>query len=696
MDCAFEKGETISLGLDSFVIEDVIGRGASSIVYRAKHQKMRTKHLLKEYNPQGIELYRDSDNVLRVKNKSEQKRFDEGLDRFKAGYERQINLRTNTSLTNSICNIQRIYEGYGTKFIEMSVLYGKSYDQVTEKSLKDLLLRIKTIAKTVSCFHDMGYLLLDIKPANIFTDPGDVSTIWLFDFDSVVSMSDLGEFDDWNPSSTSGWYAPELEDEDCKDYIDGRTDVYSIGMILYYKLTGKLLKAGRKSPQKLNVPLDSTVGLFKDIDSSVLDQLIDILSHTLCSFKHRWSTEELIKKLDSLEAALSEPTQPAPTVPNQSQVNVDKVEKQISKLHITILFAAILICIPIFFLCLGSLFSESEKPNNSPTETAQLNHLQQTETTETVSNNMSTSESTADTYADTEPTSIAEDPTTPPTQSTEESTYPSSLTEGSDIAYSIDTIAYVSEDFRSLIVTNDGVVYYIDGSTIFNSSSNDSIDMLSAFDAPLENGYLAYDPYHDVVYLLAGGTLSVYDITDLGAPKLIMDNATIQLEYTSAVTPQIAVLPDGSLLVPADLDGTYRVNTNNSQITSFSRIYSLESTYSRVVGDYILEWRGGSKDATVYPLAGGQEYDIQLEQDAPYNAVCAVQDKVQFYADGIGVCEFGIGGEFSVLIAQENIRINDYQPLDYTNIWSIAANESGTVAFYDRSLDCIRLIFSEL
>lgn len=719
MNCAFKKGETISLGLDSFVIEDIVGRGASSIVYRAKHQEKRTGHLLKEYNPQGIELYRDSNKVLRVKNKSEQKRFGEGLKRFKEGYERQINLRMNTSLTNSICNIQRIYEGYGTEFIEMSVLNGKSYDQVTEKTLKDLLLRIKAIAKTASCFHNLEYLLIDIKPANIFTDPGDAGTIWLFDFDSVVSLTDLSKSDNWNPSSTSGWYAPELEDEDCKDYIDGRTDVYSIGMILYYKLTGKLLKAGMKTPQKLNISIDSTAGLLKDIDSSVLNLLTEILSNTLCSFKYRWPTEKLIsnlekliKELDSLEAAscdsvkstADEHAGPGPSTPVHVQVDVevdnnpvvDNVKKQFSKLSRTIIAAAILICIPIFFLVFGSLLPESEAPASGVVETTQTDHLQQAGTTDTAA------EPTANTQTEPNSTTTTEDPTTVPTHGIEESAPPSTPDSQSKNAYVIDTIAYTSDNFRSLIVTNDGVVYYLDGSIISNSSDDVSLDMQSDFDAPLENGYLAYDPYNDIVYLLAGGSLSIYDISDLSNPKLVLDDTIcpdivqIVLDYNSGVTPQIAILPDGSLLVPAYLDGTYRVNIANKHFAPFTHIYNLQSPYyAKVVGDYILKLREASTEAKVIPMYGGQEYDIQLDKESPYFATCSVQDKVWFYDDGIGVCQFDIDGTFCILIPQGDIMIRDYQTLDSTHIGIISANENGVIAFYDHYIDCIRYISPE-
>ena len=701
MDYAFRKGEIISLGSDAFVIEDIIGRGASSIVYRAKHQKKCTEHLLKEYNPQGMELYRDSLNVLHINNKSDREKFDDGLVRFTASYELQRKLREDAILKNSICNIQGFHEGYGTKFIEMTVFSGQSYDKIEEKTLKDLLLRIKAITKTVSRFHSKGYLLLDIKPANIFTIPENIETIMLFDFDSVVSLADLSKSKDWNPSSTLGWYAPELKDHaDRKNTIEAKTDIYSIGMILYAKLTGKTLETGTKTPKKLNIPLDPTVGLLKDVDISVLDPLVEMLSHTLCCITYRWRAEEfirkleeIIKKLDRLEDASLEQAQSASSATIQVQVNVDKddrVEKQLSKLHRTIIAAAVLICIPIFLLLFGSLLSDSKAPASSTSDTTQMEQLQQPEQTDVVV------ELTANMQTETSPTAITEAPTTMPMQEIEESAVPSIPDNENGKVYAIDTIAYTSENFRSLIVTNDGTVIYLDGSTIVNVNNSISADMKTDFGEPLENGYLAYDPYNDIVYLLAGGSLTIYNITNLSNPVLVADDFSIRLAYDSDIAEQIAVLPDGSLLVPADLDGTYRIDLAHKQAVSFTHLYKMHPpAFRKVIGNSIVEMYAEDTKAVVMPLTGGQEYRITLETEAPHDeARCAntIMDEIWFYRSGIGVCSINQDGKYSVVIDQKEIQINDYQTLDYTNIWAFATNSNGVVAFYDNSLKCIRCI----
>lgn len=699
MDCPFTPGEILSLQNESFVIEGIIGRGASSIVYRARRRGMHTEHLLKEYHPQDIGLYRDGDRNLHVQDPRMRKRFQDGLARFKAGYDIQIRLRSDhETLKNNISNVQNIYEGYGTSFIEMTVFSGKSYDQVAERSLKELLLRVKAITRTVSNIHKAGYLLLDIKPANIFTAPDQADMIMLFDFDSAVKKRDIIDLDDWEASSTRGWCAPELMLRNYKECINEKTDVYAIGMILYHKLTGNLLKeTGAMPPKNLMVCLgtvNTDLPLLKSEDESILQSLVDLLSHTLCHINYRWSTEKLIASLDRLiteldriKFAADQSAKSNPPVPVPGH-DVEKVEKQISKLHITILVALILICLPIYFLCFGSLLPAIKEAVSETAET-QSDLQKQENVVQTMS--QSTAPAQYDPVRETEPSAAV------PSQGEEKYTTPASLDNQEECKYVIDTIAHTSDNFRSLIITNAGVVYYLDGNTVFNATNGIRLDMQTDFYRPLDNGYLAYDPYNDIVYLLAGGNLAIYNISDMNDPKLVLDPdiSRISLAYNSSVTPQIEVLPDGSLLVPADSDGTYRIDLKNNSVSQFSRIYYLQSPYyARVFEDTIMTLRGGDTEVSVMPLYGGQERVFQLPSNAPYEeAVCQVGNQILFYVNGIGACQIDANGAYTTRIVQDNIRVNDYQSLNSCNIWSISANYAGVIAFYDNTLKCIRCIW---
>lgn len=271
--------------------------------------------------------------------------------------------------------------------------------------------------------------------------------------------------------------------------------------------------------------------------------------------------------------------------------------------------------------------------------------------------------------------------------------------------YVIDSIAYNLTEFRSMVIDNAGVAYYINGDIIYNSSDTKTLSLLSDFDTPLTNAYLAYDPYHDIVYLLSGGTLKIHDITDLQAPTLVLDDTSCpnllkadggKLAYESYITPQIAVLKDGSILVPIDDAGTYRINPINNTVTRFSRLYNFSPPYfAKVIGNSIIKIREGSIQATIIPLSGGEEYDVELEETTPNNSelsVCSNNEFLFFFVEGRGFCQLDASGKLSVLISQNSIQIDDYQRLENMNIWCIDMNTSKQVVFYDNTLKCIRYL----
>lgn len=272
--------------------------------------------------------------------------------------------------------------------------------------------------------------------------------------------------------------------------------------------------------------------------------------------------------------------------------------------------------------------------------------------------------------------------------------------------YEIDTIAANLYDFRSMVMNNAGDIYYIDGSIIYNTKNTQTLNLATDFALSLSNPYLCYDYYYDIVYLLAGGSLTIYDITDFSAPKLVLDDNNCpaltqgsgrsQLAYTSMPTPQISVLENGSLLIPFESSGTGIVNPQNKTIISGTPIYSLLSPYyAKVIDGQVVTFRAGDSKATIQNLNSETKSEIEYNIETPdnkCNSLCAKYGYISFYLDSIGVCLYDINEGVYVLIPQEHIKIKDYQSLDYTNIWGIDMSLNDYLAFYDNSLKCIRLI----
>ena len=74
MDRYLVKGQKLRFDdiAGTFVIQEMIGRGASCVVYYAhllNENGICTEHLLKEYNPKHLDMSRDEDGTLKIKDK---------------------------------------------------------------------------------------------------------------------------------------------------------------------------------------------------------------------------------------------------------------------------------------------------------------------------------------------------------------------------------------------------------------------------------------------------------------------------------------------------------------------------------------------------------------------------------------------------------------------------------------------------
>ncbi len=144
-------------------------------------------------------------------------------------------------------NIVTIYDSgtaTGGHYLVMDYIAGQSLDEYIQSpnapgSINETLQLFKKICGAVSAAHLAGIIHRDLKPSNIRID--SVGEPHILDFglakvplsDSEASMMTMtGQFIGSLP-----WASPE-QAEGMPDKIDVRTDVYSLGVILYQILTG--------------------------------------------------------------------------------------------------------------------------------------------------------------------------------------------------------------------------------------------------------------------------------------------------------------------------------------------------------------------------------------------------------------------------------------------------------------------------
>ena len=305
MDIIYQKGQVIKLDNKELRVEKVVGRGASSVVYLTEDIHQGTQHLIKEYNPKYIKLSRGDDSSIYC-NDEDKEKYIKGLQKFEMAKSLQVYLRKKyPELTNNIANIQFFEKAYNTAYIDMTFFEGETFDNTQEPSLLKLLLRIKTICKTVSFYHDEGYLYLDLKPENVFfmNDTDDISL--LFDFDSVIRKDEIK-----NSTAfyyTKSWSAPE---QILGQYglISEAADIFSIGEMLFFKLFARHSKdCERRSFSRYDF-MESVV--CKKVSPLALDKLSSVLKSSICLVRsNRYSSlHDFIDDLDCIINMLNQKT----------------------------------------------------------------------------------------------------------------------------------------------------------------------------------------------------------------------------------------------------------------------------------------------------------------------------------------------------------------------------------------------------
>ncbi len=229
---------------ETFTVLEVRGRGGSSFVYKVR-SRTGNIYVLKEFFPSYI--HGDSDALSRVDNEIIVKddckeEFARLLNKFESTYN-FINNYLKANVDAGLQNVSYIgiCKGNNTCYMQMTYDSGVSYDKIADENVNFIFRVALAAAKAVKQFHNAGYLLMDIKPANILVlrngDEYVTDFIKLFDFDSVtdISVADSlrGSFE-----LTPGFAPPETVE--CKKYkINETSDIYELGAMVRKRLTEK-------------------------------------------------------------------------------------------------------------------------------------------------------------------------------------------------------------------------------------------------------------------------------------------------------------------------------------------------------------------------------------------------------------------------------------------------------------------------
>lgn len=146
----------------------------------------------------------------------------------------------------------------GTPVLVMELLEGESLQQSLDREDKLPLAAAAAlflgVVAGVRAAHAAGVVHCDLKPDNVFlaNGPGGTLVPKLVDFGIArlwVAASEREVADRHNPAGTPAYMSPEQAFNQTD--LDGRADIWSLGMTLYETLSGVLPRSGHASPQTL-------------------------------------------------------------------------------------------------------------------------------------------------------------------------------------------------------------------------------------------------------------------------------------------------------------------------------------------------------------------------------------------------------------------------------------------------------------
>jgi len=287
-----QKGTTIA---ERYTILEELGRGGMGVVYKAEDTKLKRTVALK-FLP--LELTHIPD--------------------VKERFMREAQAAAALDHPN-ICTVYEFDDAEEEAFISMAYVEGQSLRKKVESGPIELdqALRIATqVAEGLQIAHKKGVVHRDIKSANIMVTEDNQATIMDFGLARISGTTLLTK-----EGSTMGTVAYMSPEQARGEEVDHRTDIWSLGVVLYEMFCGQLPFKGDHEQTVLYSILNKKPKPITGLKADIPVSIEQVVSKTLGKNpdERYQQVEELLDDLKSISAGI---------VPEEIKVRLRK-----AKLH---------------------------------------------------------------------------------------------------------------------------------------------------------------------------------------------------------------------------------------------------------------------------------------------------------------------------------------------------------------------------
>jgi PAS domain S-box-containing protein len=277
-------------------LETKIGKGGYGVVYRATHLVLNRLVAVKIFRPIAANESQENLNRFRL----------EGISTCRVNHPNAVSiLDSGVSSEGIVYLVMELLEGYSL---------ATELEKVRTLSIKRCLEILIPTCNVLAEAHRSGVIHRDIKPDNIFLHKnGDIEIVKVVDFGIAKFLDQSSGMIDLQNLTVQGiilgtpiYMAPERLGN---TIYDGRSDVYSLGIMFYQMLCGHPpFEIGLGGIFSVAIShISEKPQMLRSIDADIPLAIEDIVMRTLSKeATYRPSAEELSQELQKLLQSLSE------------------------------------------------------------------------------------------------------------------------------------------------------------------------------------------------------------------------------------------------------------------------------------------------------------------------------------------------------------------------------------------------------